>query len=234
MERTKKPKREEPTPMFEMERSKRVTQYGVKTFREDIEEFMIPMLQKYGYDGQLVSVEDVTRRQKRRQEESYRKEGVQARDILYHVNTGLILEIWKKGFTTIRIPVKPVVIESATPRALKDHPRWNLQAKAAKWCMTEAHESARIINFANCLYSLDVHFLIMTRTGQFWLGKYSSIKFSDYHLTYRKDPELKDRIARNPKAEMSGYFRSIDESLTSELKSAITMYHANNTYDANK
>ena len=65
MKRTKMP-----IPLLDVGRKERVTNAGMKTFREDIEGFMIPKLRECGYDGKLILASEVDKKQKRKDIES--------------------------------------------------------------------------------------------------------------------------------------------------------------------
>jgi hypothetical protein len=219
-------KNQGPSPLLEVEKSKRITNSGTDTLRDDVEGFMIPELRKYGYDGRLVTADEVNQKQARKDYEANSK--THPRDILFHKASGLFLEIWKQGRTTPKLVLKPFVRDSIAE--VEGLPRYNLNARVVEAMMTYAKDAARVKAIMRAFFALDMRFLIMTRTGQFWLGPFPSIKDHQYYLTYRKDKNVLDRVAALSEVKI-GKFHSIKKELANEIKVNMYYFNKNNKYD---
>ena len=219
-------KDDKPTPLFPMERTRRVLNAGVKTLQDDVQDYMIPILREYGYDGRLVYADEVSKKHAPKEYEKFAK--TSARDLLYSKEAGIFLEIWKQGRTRPKLIVKPFVRENL--RAVRNLPRYNLRGAIAKMMMTNAVPEARIKAMMNSFFSLDLTFLIMTKTGMFWLGKYNSIPEDQYFLTWRKDRKTLDRIAVK-NSYQDGKLHSCKQYLTEALKEEMFYFNKNNKYD---
>jgi hypothetical protein len=216
-------------PLFTLQRSKRVLKSGVQTLKEDVETFMIPTLQKYGFDGKLVLAKEVDKKHAKKDYESYSPARTSARQLLYGAEAGWFLEIWKQGRPKTKLVVKPFVREDL--KAIRNLPRYNLRTIVAQMLMTNAHPQARIKAILDKFYALDLTFLIMTKTGMFWLGKYRSIPFDQYDLTYRKDKKTLDRL-RVKNGFQKGKIHSIKDCLVEELKKELYFFNKNNKYES--
>jgi hypothetical protein len=197
---------------------------GVDKANREIKEFLIPTLRKYGYDGKLIRNIDFLRKQKKKEYESFAD--ISPRAMLR--SPGWFLEIFPKDNPKYRIPVKAFVIQSTDPKHLGNRPRLNLPAvfleELAKYPVgTHPH----IV--WNKMWSLDLHFLIMTKTGRFWMNTFHSINHPQWVFTYRNDPKNLDRIAASPKAQVKT-FDSIEKDLANRLQTLMYYYNKNFNY----
>ena len=247
MERTRKPQEG----MFsdsQLKRTKQGMQSSVDKFSADIKNYMIPRLREVGYDGKLVRSDEVLLKLKKKENYST----INPRYLLHDKGKGWWLEIWPKENRNHKMIVKPTVIESTKPRHLKDHPRFNLCFNFLKR-LSMYNKNIWVRTIWDKFFDLDIHFLIMTKTGMFWMGKYTSIsdgrtvsgfkhKECGWELTYRNDPKRPDRIAIKPGFQV-GQFRSMtkktmeDDSIT-QLQGALMTYMyywtKNNVYENNQ
>lgn len=249
MERTRKPQ-EGFFSDTQLKRTKQGMQSGVDTFSANINNFMIPRLREAGYDGKLVRSDEVLAKLHKKECHSYST--INPRYLLHDKGAGWWLEIWPKENRNHKMIVKPVVIESTKSRHLKNHPRFNLCLSFLKR-LSMYNKNIWIRTIWDKFFDLDLHFLIMTKTGMFWMGKYSNIsdgrtvsglhqRECGWELTYRNDPKRPDRIARKQDTEYHiGKFLSMKKKISTgetQLRGALLshMYYwtKNNIYENNQ
>lgn len=220
MERTKKPQ-EGFFSDSQLKRTKQGMQSSVDTFSANINNFMIPKLREAGYDGRLVRSDVVLKCLQKKENFST----INPRYLLHDEGKGWWLEIWPKENRNHKMVVKPTVIESTKPNYLKNHPRFNLPLNFLKR-ISMYHKNIWIRTIWEKFFALDLMFLIMTKTGMFWMGIYSDIsagqtisgkkgvthKECGWELTYRNDPTHPDRIAIKPDFQV-GKFRSMTKQI---------------------
>jgi len=81
------------------------------------------------------------------------------------------------------------------------------------------------------MYNLNLHFLIITKTGQFWADKFTNILKEDYYLTYRNDPNHLDRLAVKPDTQV-GQFHSIKKDFHESMLTIMYYFNKNNKYES--
>lgn len=242
MERTKSNGQELKRGFFSDKMVRRPTQGKQESedkFDRGVEQIILPALKEAGYGGRLVTSSDVLRRLGRKSAEQFGV--IPPRYLLKH--SGRWLEIWPLGNPRRIIVVKPFVIKSTKPKYLGNKPYLNLP----EVYLTELknfHKNIWIRSIWDHFSILDLHFLIMTETGMFWLDSFKSIP--DGHtiagkdaqpchwlLTYRNDPKNLDRIAIKAEAQ-EGKFSSVRKSFRDRLLTIAYFYNKNNTYNGNK
>jgi hypothetical protein len=231
----------------ELKRTKQGMQSSVDTFSANIKNYMIPRLREAGYDGRLVRSDVVLEHLQKKENFST----INPRYLLHDKGEGWWLEIWPKENRNHKMIVKPTVIESTKSRHLKNHPRFNLCLNFLKR-LSMYHKNIWVRTIWDKFYDLDLHFLIMTKTGMFWMGKYSDIpdgrtvagdkglkgkigglkqQECGWELTYRNDPKRPDRIAIRPDFQV-GRFLSIRRELRNTLLTQIYYWTKNNVYES--
>lgn len=258
MERTRKPQVQRT--IFsdtQLKRKKLGMQSSLDNTNADIKNYMIPRIREAGFDSKLIRSDEVLTKLQKKENHST----INPRYLLHDKGLGWWLEIWPKENRNHKMIVKPCVIESTKPRHLKDHPRFNLCLNFLER-LTMYHKNIWIRTIWDKFYALDIHFLIMTKTGMFWMGKYSDIpdgrtiaegKGTKQHglkqqecgweLTYRQKDKHIDRIATTKKYhEKVSPFLSIKKILSisgeSQLRGSLLTYMyywtKNNVYENNQ
>jgi len=220
-----------------VKRTKQGMQAGVDKLVADVTNYMIPALREAGYKAKLIRSEDLLRRQKEKEYEKWSE--IPPRTLLKG-DKGWWLEICQLERPAKWYVCKPCVIEST--KHLSNHPRWNLTKEFLKE-LENFHQNIWIRAIWNKWYALDSQFLIMTKTGKFWLGAYTSISDGGleklkgpcgWYLTYRsKDHSKIDRIATLPEAQTGGHFQKMSK-LRDALLTQMHYWTINNEYHANR
>lgn len=216
MKKVIKKKKEQPSPLLDVAKSERITNQGTKTLRKDVNNTILPELRKYGYNGKLITSEEVERIRVITNPYYEEKMKIPPKDLLIHDTSGFFLKIWKQGRDTPFLIAKPFVRPAI--KDVDNLPRLNLQAKLMDGLLTYAVPEARITVIVHGVAALNLHFLVMTETHQFWLGRYGDIPEEFYFLTWRKEKGVLDRIAVKNIAHESGQFHSTKTHLAEELK----------------
>lgn len=226
MERTKKAGVQESFfSSSQLKRTKKGMYAATEKVGSDIEEYLIPALRQAGYRARIIQGKEFSSGLKPKTEESYPKTPPR----LLLKGAGLFLEVWPKDNPKYKIVFKPFVIESTKPQFLGNRPRWNLNEELYKQVEKWA-EGIRVRCLHNLMYSLDLHFLIVTKTGMFWADKFTNILKDDYYLTYRNDPKHLDRLAVRAGSQV-GQFHSIKKNFHESMLTIMYYFNKNNQYN---
>lgn len=201
----------------------------VKSFKKasnDVEEVIIPLLKEIGYDGRLVTSKIVNKKLKIKEHEDWST--VHPRTMLKQ--SGMYLEIWPQYNPKYKIVVMPFVVESTKPKHLGNRPRFNLNPEYVRILNETSHKNIHSKLVHHFFFVLDLHFLIVTKTGMFWLEKYNNIPYEKYYMTYRNDPKVLDRIAVKAEVQQKGVFRSV-KHLRDALLTYQYYFSKNNVYE---
>lgn len=225
MERTRKPQPQPGIfPASQLKRKKHGMYADSSRAGSDIEEFVIPALQKIGFKVRIIQGKEFSKGLKIKEHEDYPQQNPR----ILLKGAGLFLEVWSKENPEYRIVFKPFVIDQTKPKFLGNRPRWNLNKELYDYIMGIA-PGIRVRILHNMLYLLDLHFIIVTKTGQFWAGRFVDMKKEVYYLTYRNDPKHLDRLAVKA-GEQTAQFHSISKQFRETMLTIMYYFNKNNTY----
>jgi hypothetical protein len=77
---------------------------------------------------------------------------------------------------------------------------------------------------------MDLHFLIVTKTGMFWAGKFTDMDWQSYRLTYRNRKDHLDRIACRPGKQVA-QFQSVRKEFHERMLTLMYYWNKNNLYN---
>jgi hypothetical protein len=206
------------TPLFDIPKSERITNQGTTTLKKDVERILLPELKKFGYEGKLINYKEV---EKVRTKNVYYEEGkgkpsIPPKDLFLHETSGFFLMVQERGRKSPILLMKPFV--RPTIDDVTDIPRLNLETETVRGMMTYAVPEARIKAILHSVSILNLHFIIMTETKQFWIGRFADIPENLYFLTWRHQKGVLDRLAVKSKAHETGQFHSTKSRLANDLK----------------
>ena len=203
-------------PLFEVE-----TKQGSSSSiaHDEIEEYVIPKLRECGFRARLITAEKYNEKLEIKPFES--KLGVDPRALLQ--GAGMMLEVWKKDNPTYRIAFKTFVVDKTTPKAIGNRPRLNIGKDLYKF-IARCPGGIYTKLITPLFDMVDLHFLIVSKTGQFWAGKFGEIPDKSYYMSWRRDPQRLDRIA-TVRGEQEAQFHSIRKEF--ENRMLTLMYYFN-------
>lgn len=193
--------------------------------QDDIEDWVLPTLKKYGYIGKVITGKEYDLKlQKEVVEDTL---SINPRLLLK--SGGRFVELYKKGAPDKKIVLKTFVLDKAHPKHLGTRPRWSIGKELYEILQTKLPD-IRIKLLTPLFAMLNIHFLIITKTGQFWLGKYSDIPDHTYALTYHRKPERLDRLVVKA-GEQRAQFHSLQMRFKQEIDALIIQFNKIYTYD---
>lgn len=210
-----------------MTRTKGINRYDdfMESVSRDVE-ILFPILRKYGFGAQHVRREQVNERLKPTDFERFAKWNMR----FMLDGSGKLLEIWSLDEPHKKIVVQSQIIKAALAEDMKYYPTFNIPGKYAEGHANE-DPLLQLKYVQHTLQALDIYFLIVTETGQFWLGKYSDIPQNEVYLTYKNEKTKRlDRLATKAGYQF-GKFHSIQRCLDTELRSVIYYYNKNRKYE---
>jgi hypothetical protein len=217
-----------PENMFGMKRTKGINRFQdfTDSIARDVE-ILFPLLHEFGFGACHVRRDQVNERLKPTDMERFAKWNMR----FMLDGSGKLVEIYALNDIHKRLVVQSQIIKSTLVECVKNYPVFNIPGVYAE---THAHqpELIQLKHIQHTLYALDIYFLIITETGQFWLDRYSSIPQQEAYLTYKNEKTKRlDRIATKA-GYQCGKFHSIQRNLVEELRSAIKYHNKNYKYES--
>jgi len=117
--------------------------------------------------------------------------------------SGNLKIIYPQDVPEKRIIVQVLVIDRPTVECLENRPRFNIPKELLELSTKED----RVEKTWNFLNTINVHFLVWTKTGWFWMGKFSDIPIEGYGLTYRRDRNKLNRLYTLPEYQIKRFHR---------------------------
>ena len=190
----------------------------------DVEKYMFPALRACGYGARWVQGKGVDEKLQLKEYEAWSKINMR----LLFGGSGLLVEIYPLDNPRYIIPVQPFVRTSAQPSDIQNLPRFNIPHDLTEDLSTRP-AGIHVKLVWNMFYTLDLHFLIVTETGQFWLGKFTDIPEESYQMSWRSKKERPDRIITKASFQKA-QFHSIKKDLKGQLQTRMYYFYKNNEY----